>query len=529
MKRFSSLLGILGVFLGIAGGISYSIYQSLKTPIIALLVAGLAMMLYYCVINFSSLRGSLATRSTKYSSNTAVMIVVFLAIVVLLAAISSKRNKRFDLTEGKRYSLSSQSLNLLKSLNSDIKATAFFADSSQGKTNAKDLLQQYAYHSPFFKYEIIDPDRYPAEAKAYDVTTYGTIVFERANNKEKVNITSEEKFTNAILKISRDVKKVVYFLKGHGENDIADFEAKGYSEAKKAILNQSYEVKDLTLFDKDKVPEDASMIVISGPKKELFETELKLLEVYLEGGGKLFIMLDPDEGQGLVPFIAKYGIKVGDDIIIDKVSRLFGGDFIIPVVMEYGNHSITKDFNLLTFFPIARSVMAMVEGSDKVLPQNIAMTSTESWAETDKERLQRGEAAFDEGQDVKGPLSLAAVSTIELAGAKGKTGQDAHGHTQESSSSEGQKRARLVVFGDSDFASNNYLKLSGNKDLFLNAISWLAEEENLISIRPKQMESAPLLLSAAQGRVIFWFPVIIMPGAVLLVGALVTTRRRWRS
>jgi ABC-type uncharacterized transport system involved in gliding motility auxiliary subunit len=473
-----------------------------------------------------SVRRPWSWRKAKYGTNTFVFVLVFLGILVIVQALATAHNFRFDLTANKRYTLSEQSKKLLRNLSVDIKAFAFFRDTEGSRAQAKELLDLYTLHSSRFSYEFVDPDRKPGLAKQYEITSYGTVALVGNEKIEKITFPDEEKLTNALLKIIRNEKKVVYFVTGHGEHQITNREKDGYNAAKEAIEKQNYTVQELLLLRAEKVPEDAALLIIAGPESGFLDTELYSLEAYSKRGGKLLFLLDPETQTGLNLLLEQYGFVLQEDVIIDKLSRLFGGDYLMPIVSTYEDHPITKDFNVASFFPLARSVDLKKDQPEGVTAQVLAHTGPESWAETDLTLLKEGKAGLDEGKDRKGPIPIAAVATIESKEAAPKAEGKSTEKTEESAQS---PKARIVVFGDSDFASNNYLHLSGNRDFLLNTISWLAEEEDLIAIRPKEREGAPLLLTPTQSRVVFFIPVVALPIAVVVAGIVVYSHRRQKG
>jgi ABC-type uncharacterized transport system involved in gliding motility auxiliary subunit len=453
----------------------------------------------------------LTKRSTRYGVNMLLMILIFLGIIIFIEAISIRHHKRIDLTEDSRYSLSQQSRQVLSSLQKDVKATAFYKEGQRDKDSIRDLLDQFVYHSKRFKFEFIDPDRNPVKANKYKIDSYGTIVVESNGRQEKVYMGDEEKITNAILKATSDKKKTIYFVKGHGENEILDFGKDGYSAAKMALEDENYYVKELFLLRED-MPPDASLLVISGPKKDFFEPEIEKIETYIEKGGRVLFMIDPYTSSRIKEFLKKYSVILGDDIIVDVLSRLFGADYLTPVVSNYRYHPITKDFNIASFFPVSRSVEVDKETKEGISAEILVSTGDGSWSETDKKSIEEGKPAFDDKKDRKGPIPVAAVVTIENK-SKGEDDKKT-------------RKASLVVFGDSNFANNTYFRLSGNGDLFLNTIGWLAEEGELIAIRKKRKNISPVVLTRFQGKVVFWSSVIFLPLTVLLIGVVVFQKRR---
>ena len=200
-------------------------------------------------------------------------------------------------------------------------------------------------------YEFIDPDRNPGLAKRYGITSYGTIVLESGEKEEKVLTADEENLTNGLLKIIREGKKVVVFLEGHGEHSLNNTEREGYSEAKRAIESQNYLVKSLSLLTEGKLPDEASILIIAGPRKNLLDPELAEISRFIERGGKVMFLLDPEGPQGLANYLADYGIQVEEGVVVDPVSRMFGMDYLTPVVSSYEAHPITKNFEVACFSP----------------------------------------------------------------------------------------------------------------------------------------------------------------------------------
>ena len=215
-------------------------------------------------------------------------------------------------------------------------------------------------------------------------------------------------------------------------------------------------------------------------------------------------------------FLKNWGIELGGNIVIDPLSKLFGGDFAAPVVNQYTAHEITSDFVLATIFPIIQSVTAIP--SSKIETVELLKTSANSWGESD---FESGTVKFNEESDLKGPVSVAVVATKILESKK---------HTEQNKEPQkdkkNQPKSTLVVIGDSDFSNNRYSNFSGNGDFFLNTVSWLAEEDNLISIRPKEKKNSPIHLTSSWGSAIFVLGLLVFPGIVAGTGIRIWWRRR---
>ncbi|MFQ5930511.1 MAG: GldG family protein, partial [Acidobacteriota bacterium] len=362
----------------------------------------------------------------------------------------------------------------------------------------------------------------------------GQVVVMSGPKKEIVDDFSEEKITNAIIKVTRKEEKVVYFLQGHGERDINDTEAQGFSAARETIEKQNYQVKAYNLAQENELPEDATVIVSAGPKVDFFPNEEKLIREFLTSGGKFLLLVDPETEFDMSDFLAEYGLGLGQNVVIDAsgLGQLFGLGAAAPLVAEYADHPITEELaGVMTFFPLAQNITTS-ESSLGYETVGLAKTSSRSWAEAN---LREGRASFDEGEDVEGPLDLAAVATHSAAEKSEETGKgeeeqestdEEESSDREESSESVQREARFVLYGDSDFATNAYFDAGANGDLFLMTVSWLAEETDLIAIRAKDPENRRIEVTFSQSRLLFWGTVVLLPLATLVLGISVWYRRR---
>ncbi len=332
---------------------------------------------------------------------------------------------------------------------------------------------------------------------------------------------------------------MIYLLKGHGESDPANSERPGFSQAKDQMEKANYEVKELTLARDPTVPADAAMVIVAGPKTDLLAPELAALDGFIGRGGKVFFMLAPFQADGMRKYLARYGFEVGDDLVVElnPIGRAFGLGPEVPVVTQYEPHPITRDLGgLMTLFPLSRSIDVSKAPPKGTTVQALARTSAQSWGETDKAALQRGEAKADP-QDKPGPLPVAAVATVDAAppapaaapGAPPTAASTAPKDGDAADAAKKPAKARLVVIGTANLASNQFLGAQGNRDFFLNAVSWLAEDENQISVRARDTKSNPIVLSPPQAELVLWLPVALLPGAVILVGIVAVVSRRRRS
>lgn len=490
-----------------------------KNTALILGIAGIVLIIVYLVLNLAELKETLKKKSFLYSSNMFLIVILVLAILVLLNFFLARHHYRVDFTSAKIHSLSEQSISVVKNLKKEVQVKCFFREGNVSRQTMENILKIYAYHSPKIKYEFIDPDKNPGLVKKYDITQDGTTVFECGDKENRITTTSEEDITNALIKVTREKKKVLYFLEGHGENSVEDTGDSGFSTAKSELEKIGYEVKKLTLALSDTFPADCSVLFIPGPKKQLLPNELETIKNYLNRGGRVFFMLDPETASGLENFLADYGVRLVNDLVVDPVSRLLGGDYFMPVVTEYEYHEITRNFRYASFFPLARSVEIADTKPEGLVLTTIAKTSPNSWSER---QLEKKEVTFDRDKDKQGPITLAVVGNKTISEETKSESQENKPENQQKE----KKELRLAVFGDSDFITNRYYNLSGNGNLFLNTVNWLTEESDLISIQPRTRTPRTISLTPNQGRFLMFLSVILLPLAVLAAGLFIWLRRR---
>ncbi|MGB9835912.1 MAG: Gldg family protein [Candidatus Saccharicenans sp.] len=519
MNLIKKSLNYLSLFLLALAIIFLIIWPQYRTTALILGLAGLVLIVVYLGLNLAELKETLKRKSFLYSSNMLLIIVLVLAILVLLNFFLARHHYRADFTSAKIHSLSEQSISVAKNLKKEVQIKCFFREGNVSRQTMENILKIYAYHSPKIKYEFIDPDKNPGLVKKYDVTQDGTTVFECGDKENRITTTSEEDITNAIIKVTREKKKIIYFLEGHGENSVEDTGDAGYSTAKSELEKIGYEVKKLSLALSDNFPTDCSLLLIPGPRKQLLPNELETIKNYLNRGGRVFFMIDPETSSGLENFLASYGFKLVNDIVVDPVSRLLGGDYFMPVVTEYEYHDITKNFRYASFFPLARSVEIADTKPEGMTLTALAKTSPNSWSER---QLEKKEVTFDKDKDKQGPITLAVVGNKSISEETKAENQENKSENQPKE----KKEFRLAVFGDSDFITNRYYNLSGNGNLFLNTVNWLTEESDLISIQPKTRTPRTINLTPSQGRFLMFLSVIFLPLAILVGGLIVWLRRR---
>jgi len=490
--------------------------------------AGLVCVLVYVLSQWREIAGAFRRRQTRLGTLAAASIAIVLGILVALNWLGTRQNKRWDLTKSGEFTLSDQTTNILAKLDAPMKITAF--EKSQEMARFKDRLPEYGFASKQVSIDYVDPDVKPAVARQYQVQSYGTVVFEYKGRTERVVGDSEQDLTNGIIKVVSGAKKTIYFLQGHGERDPNSSERNGYAAIKGALERENYGVERLPLIQAGAVPDGATALVVAGPTSDLLPPELAAIQAYLAKGCKLLLLMDPPATAVTAPLpvfegLAKaWGVQLGKDVIVDAsgLGQLIGSGYDTPVSVSYPQHPITDRFDTLTAFPLARSASPETTAGG-VTAQSIVQTGERSWAESDIDSVAAKDGPkLDEvkGRDRRGPISVGAAASQALKAPE----QPAPGGAKPAEAT--PVETRVVVMGDADFASNVAVNISGNRDLFMNIVGWLSQQENLIAIRPKEAGDSRLTLTNDQARRIAWLALLVLPGAILAMGIYTWWRRR---
>jgi len=513
----------IGALMGVLGLILTSIVPERRTYGLSVAAFGIVLLVAGAVLKRARIAAALRGRAARAASASVGYTLTVLAVVILANFLAGRHNGHFDLTENREFSLSEQTIKVLESLPREVAITSFSRDTDPGRQKLQDLLDEYGYRSRKLTVKYIDPDKNPGEVRRYNVTELGTIVIESGKQEARITTSDEESLTNALIKVTSDKERVVYATTGHGEHDMNDTGRDGLSVLKTALEKQNYAVKPLVL--NQGVPADASVVLIAGPEKPFLEAEVKMVADYLDRGGRVFLMQDPDADPGFSEVLAGFGAAVRKDVVIDKVSQLFGGDARIPMVPADGYdgaHPITKTFGYQTIYPLASSIDIREPAPSGVTATPLAKTSELSWGETSQEEFESGRIQMNDGVDTRGPITVAAA--LERKAEPKTDAGSPEGEAGEAGAAGAD--SRILLFGDADFASNNYVNSGGNGDLALNGVAWLVEQGELISIRPKTSTPRIAVLSPAQVFYYFWTIVAVGPIAIAAGGVVIWWRRK---
>ncbi len=492
-----------------------------------------------------ALRSEIAGMFKARKGEIALFTLGLVGVLVAVGYLSTRFPMRFDLSEQKEHSLSKQTINMLQHLDKPVHV-AFFHDPAMRETvELYELMQKV---TPKLTVEYHDPMRNPAQARLMGVQFAGTALMQSEGRKLTINGPTEVDIANGIMRISQGVTQRLCFLDGHNEADPYSIESHdhmeggaghthgvgdkmiihelhGMAKARAALEALNYSVEKVSLLKTGSTLNDCALLVVAGPKSALLETEINAIAKYLDGGHNAVFMFDPFVETGLAPLMEKFGVVVGKNIVIDPSSH-FWADPSSPAVTDYNRHQMT-DQQPLTFFPGACSLLPTVKQPPGVSVLPLVNTSKSSYAVTSRDR-----ADFNEKEDLKGPLSLMVLVNRRPESARTAAAilSELRGQKIEEKAPDPEafnfKRSRIVVFGDSDFATNSFFHIMGNGKLFLNAVNFLASKENLIGVEPRTFDKPRVNLTNRQMKGTFFLSVILIPLLLAVIGTAVWWRQR---
>lgn len=505
MTRVSPMIGVLGAVLAVAGVIAYTLAPAQLW--LVTLSEGLALvcLIAFFVWQFEALKTFSARRSTRLGFNSVLMVLLFVGIVGIVNFLASRHAERWDLSETQHFTLAPQTHRVLRGLKREVKVSVFSQERSQAFATYRDLLDSYRHESSHLKVEFVDPERRPGVARQYGITRADTAVFESGTRSTQVTVPSEAELTGALIRVSKETRKRILFLEGHGERGLNEQERGGLSLVKETLTKQGYEAGPLSLLKQSAVPPDTSVLVLAGPTRPVTREEKDRIARYVADGGRLLVLLDPDSRADVDDLLGQWGVEPGRGILVDVQDRLAQGDLTALMVRTFTEHEITQDFTFAVLFPASRHLTFHDEAGKDWDFVPLARTSARSWAETN---LQGRVASFSEKEDVRGPLAIAAALTPKKP------------------EEEGKRRAAIVVVGNSSFVSNAYVNFPGNTDFVLHTLGWLAEERELISISPKEPAFRPFIPNPAQEQVLLYAQVLFLPFLTFFWGLAIWRRRR---
>ncbi len=498
-------LGILGTVLVVAGMIAYSLSPDLFWAVTIAESLALICLILFFLLHFEAVKAFSGRRSTRMGMNSLLMVLLFSAILIIVNFLAARHSVRWDLSENQNFTLAPQTYRVLRTLPHDVKVTVFTREKDAGYQAYKERLESYRQASTKLTVEFIDPEKQPKLAQNYGIFRTDTAIFESGGQTIRVTSPSEVELTGALLRISKDAKKRIVFVEGHSERSLEDKERNGLSIAKEALTKQGYEVGTVSLLQETTVPSNTTVLVLAGPRRAVTKDEQDRIQAYVEKGGHVLMLVDPDTQTELESLLTHWGLGLGPGVLVDLKDRLAQGDLTALLVRTFTEHEITQDLTSAVLFPLSRHITFDEQAGKDWEYVPLARTSANSWAETN---MQGRVVSLNEKEDVKGPLPMAAALAPKKA------------------PEEGKPHPAIVIVGNSTFATNAYFNFPGNSDFFLHATGWLAEERDLISIAPKEPALRPFTPNPTQERALLYIQVIFLPLMTFLTGMMVWRKRR---
>ncbi|MEO5347146.1 MAG: GldG family protein [Magnetococcus sp. YQC-9] len=451
-------------------------------------------------------------RSTRFNLRSQNFVMgLILTILLGLAAYASHRHQiRWDWTKGGRHTLAEQSLKAVKAFSEGLTLTVFVQERRDDrKQQIQDLMEKYQVANPSLTVRYVDPDLDPAAARQAEVAVYGTVILRAGEKTEKVTESTEEAITNGLIRLAKGSAKTIRFVTGHGEHSLNEGRESGngqdrfaYTQAKALLKGEGYQIEEINLAETEKIPDNTAVVIVGGPKKAFLPIETARLKNWYDASGRLLLLLGPEGDAGLESILKPHGITLLKGVTIDPAAQMLAGSAATPVVSRYPpEHAITKGMSAATIFPDTGGLELEPAVNDgKEQRTRLLEGAARGWLETGD--LTSGKVEFTPGEDRKGPILMGAAVQAD--------------------------KRRLVVTTNSNFLADAYVSVLGNADLFLNIARWLAEDENFIAIKPKEVQDAGLTMSGEQSLLLFLGLVVLVPLGLLTIGGIIWFKRRRR-
>jgi len=548
--KYLKYLFWLGPMLVLAGAIAGLVSGSFSPIPLGLVIAGVVVIGLWLVQSAAREDASQpnfwSQRSTQVGANALITTLSVLAILGLVNYVAANHVGRLDLTENQLFSLAPETQQLVKNLKQPVKVWVFVPQSS---ARDRELLESYHRQNERLSYEFVDPNTQPSIVQRLEVKSGGDVVAELQPDGRKQYVQtiapstgdslvgeggylSEVKLTSALEQLVSNRKSFAYVIQGHGEHPIDQAQG-AISQAVKTLQDKNVTVKPLNLLETATIPTDANVLVLAGPQKPLLAPEVKALDEYVNGGGNLFVMVDPNTNPGLDSLLTSWGVTFDKRVVIDASGRLAQLGPAFSSVSQYGNHPITKDFgNTLSIYPLAQPIDVKPQTDVKATP--LLFTSDRSWAESN---VKAQPLKFDQASDRPGPLvigfALTRTVTQPVTPAPKPSPSPSPSASAKPSPSPSPsavasptptpsvtaqatdktpKESRLVVIGNSRFAEDGAVNQGINGDVFINSVRWLSRaDDQSLSIRPKEAKNRRLGLSGQQANLATWTAIAILP------------------
>ncbi len=544
MRSGLFILPFLALLVVVVGAAVKSSYPGLAWIGSSSLVLAAALLVFWISLNIENFKKFLRRKGTKFGASSSLTVVLGLGIIVAVALLSSRArfNKSFDVTRSQTNTLSDQSLKIIakvKESEEPLKVTAWFQDRG-AKDNFKNLLSLYEMEGAELNVSWLDPRKQPTQAMADKLTSANTVIFRRGKLEARIATFTEEKLTNALVKVLKDKSKKIYFTRGHGEGELKAKSPLGYDFVVQELENNKYRAQTLMLLETGKVPADADLVVVAGPRYDLRKEEIAFLRQYLQGGGALLVMFDAvTRVDNLAAFTEEFGIKINNDLLLlppnDPRALLLGQNNAL--VTEFDDfHSVTKDFAQQSastlMMPNVRS-LAKAEDNKQGMSVELVAKTSDSIVKVDNvtDKSDLGEITQD--RVTAGKFAVIAVATgktkapkLAEAGTE-KDKDEAKDVDNKALPTAEEKQVRMIVTGSSHFARNQGVQSAvEHRDMFVNMTNFLLKDEDFISLRPKDVKKSSIALTSSMSQLILLLICFCYPFVFMAAGVVTWLKRR---
>ena len=433
----------------------------------------------------------------------ALVTALLLCLLGTLAWLSTRYSAQTDITNNASNTLSQASQKLLASLPDKVTVTAYIKKGQPVRTQIAQLVDRYSRYKANLILTFIDPDFEPEKTRDLNIGPEGIILVEYQGRTEKLTFMDESSLTNALLQLANANERWVTFLTGHGERSpegVANFDLGQFG---KELAHRKINAQTLNLATLPAVPDNSALLVIAAPKVPLLAGEITIIKGYIQRGGNLLLLTDPDNKQ-LTVLQKLLGIRQLQGVIVDSSSKLYGiNDPSFVLASEYTQHPITKGFQTITLYPVVAALE--IDGKSDFAFATLLSNTPKSWTETG---AIEGKIRFDSNsQEKQGPLAFAYALTRNF---------------------DEKTQQRIVIVGDSDFLSNAYIGNVGNLDMGLRMVLWLIHEDRFIDIPAKTATDKSLQLTQTAVAVIGFGFLIIIPLLLIGTGFIIWRKRKQR-
>ena len=433
-----------------------------------------------------------------------------IAIAVLLSIVSVRYPVNFDWTQNGRHSLSQTSVSILEQIEGPIHITAYAREGPELRNAIRRYIERFQEIKPDISLSFTNPDTAPDLVRELGIRINGELVFQYKDKTEHVRAANEDLIINTLVQLWRGEDRWVAYITGHGERSLMGMANHDLGEFGNFLSARGYNIQPINLAEIRSIPDNTSVAVLAGPRVPLLEGELQILLEYLQHGGNLLWLLDPDEqftSDELTEFLT---LEINNGTIIDVAGSLIGIDdptITMITTSLYGDHPTVSGFEFTSLFPKA---VALTEVDNSVWDSTpILMTGDHTWLE--KSDISE-DVQFNEESDVMGPFTIGIALNRSLMG--------------EQAESVDATQQRVIVIGDGDFLSNTYLGNAGNLDLGTRLMEWISNDEKLVNIPVRAAADMQLTLSNSTLGILGILFLAVLPLLSAGTGVYIWWRRR---